>query len=215
MYKFQLFSSLLLVLGMFYHISSGTSCNYVEDISGNFFPTDFCIGSYGVYANSSTMYKCSSNGTYVTMMAYSDTFNCKGTPSTEINITSISIDYSGFSCGGMSCALVLFTKTYVNNNCSGNIHTFGVETAVTNKCYSSSRQYMYTCTSSEFVLTYYNDNSCTKKNSTITYSGCYKDTSTSIYYIVKTCDNPTSSSQVPAFSAIVSFVVVAIAYFGW
>jgi len=215
MYKIQLFSSLLLVLEIFYHICSGTSCNYIQ-LTEEYFPTDVCIGTYGTYSNNSVMYACSADGTYVTGSEYSDTFNCKGTPSSMINYTLETIGVSGLSCGGTNCALLVFEKYYLNNDCSGTPYDYFLNYLITNKCFSGvlSGSYMYTCSSSGYVMISYTDGSCAKKNSTFDYSGCYESYSTSVDYVVKTCGNPTTSSS-PVFSAVISFVMVAIAYFGW
>jgi len=223
MCKAQLLSSLLLFLSIFYHVTAGKRCNYFVDTfhdSGLYYPTDICNNVYGEVTNTSTMYKCSSDKTYITAISYSRADCNDNNITSSFNVSENEANYEIY-CGGISCALQLKEKTYTSSDCSGTAATFAILNWVTNVCYNSSAtlSIMYKCTSSNYTLEYYSDQNCKTKESSISYSGCHEETSTSsVKYVVSTCDNPyntskTSSSSQIAFSKFVSFVMVAIAFF--
>jgi len=197
-------------------------CNYIMytySYSGNYMPTDTCIGySYSSY-NSSYMYACSDDMMYVTYTTYSDSYNCMGNASTTTVIWSNNTYYQ-FLCSAMDC-IVQYTDTYYLStaDCTGTPYTTTQTGLVAGVCYnSSSTSLVYGCTDDDYTIFYYTDGMCATFSLSATIDeGCNEFTSVSDYYEIATCSRPgyygIASSQIPSFSAFVSFVMVAIAFF--
>jgi hypothetical protein len=198
-----------LIFSLFYRMTF-SDCNYFGDSnSASYEPTDTCIGYGGTISNSSTMYACSADGTYVTYMAYT-TSDCTGDAYYAVNYTSSDSGYT-FMCTGMDCAIVERVIEYSTTDCS-TIYYWTDVGYVGNTCYSG---YMYCCSDDSLTITSYTDSSCSGDSTSYsTDSSCVAYSSYSEKTTIHMCaDGATcsGSSAHPAFSAFISFVVVAIA----
>jgi len=208
MCKVQLLS--LLILSIFYRMADA-QCNYLK-VSDYYFPTDVCVG----YTGFSYMYACSSDNTMVAYSSYS-TDDCSGTMSSSFNITVNTTLYS-FMCGGDDCDAVYGYASYGTTDCSGTATSDSAVGFVAGMCYNSSgvsTSYSVCCTDSSFTYNTYTDSMCKEGVVSFSYTGCISGTSTSVSYSTSYCgaDAPACSSQLPSFSAFVSFVVIALAFF--
>jgi len=156
------------------------------------------------------MYTCSADNASITTTNY-DNIDCMGTPtSTTLNA---SLD---FFCGGKDCGLQYSLTAYdTSSTCSGSYATYELFSVVTGMCYTSSGSSInYTCTADSVTVKAYTDSTCSSQPAiTDGDTGCTgeSDFDVSYTYNVTHCGNP--SSQLPSFSAFISFFVMAIAFF--
>jgi len=178
---------LLLFLSILYRMTAGTLCNYFEDTSfdaGFYYPTDVCIEYYDSIYNTSEMYACSADGKSVMVSIYSMTGCNKHNLTSNYTVTQGEANYQ-FLCSGKSCAMALTEKVYTSTDCSGSVSSYASVNWVSNVCYNSSASVssMYTCSSSSYTVAVYSNGMCTgSPTASVTYSGCYKGSSSSLNF---------------------------------
>jgi hypothetical protein len=214
----------LSLLAMAFAYASATTCNYIE-ISETYFPTDACYGYETSSYNESYMYTCMMNMTsnmyYVNYSSF-DSFDCTGTIDYTYNIMSGDTGYE-FLCGQDDCSVVYEYDVYDStDDCTGTPYTRSQYPVVAGICNndSTSYSYVYGCTDDSYTMYTYSDSMCKTLSTKTKYSKeCIGSslTTTSVLYKVATCGMPgyygIASSQIPAFSTLISFVMIAVAFF--
>jgi len=215
--------AILSFLALAFAYASADMCNYIMytfSSSGVYIPTDICVGYTTSIYNSSSMYSCmttSTNMYYVSYMSY-DNYDCSGNATTTYSIWANDTDYQ-FLCSADACAVEYELKSYSVSDCSGDADSTYQYGIVAGVCYnSSSTSLVYGCTDDSYTVYSYSDGQCGTLLAKFKYSEeCLSVSSISTYYSIAECSKPgyygIASSQIPAFSTFVSFVMIAIAFF--
>jgi len=221
-------NSILSFLALAFAYAYGApTCNYLlytYSSSSLYIPPNVCVGyqtSSGY--NSSYMYSCMTTSTGAYYIAYTgyDNYNCGGNSSSSYEIWANNTNYQ-FLCSAEDCIVEYEDEYYTSvDDCSGTPYTTTQYGFVAGVCYniSSSGSFVYGCTDDSYTIFTYSDGMCSDYLLKVVYdSGCesYVSTYSSDYSIPK-CSKPgyygIASSQIPAFSTFVSFVMIAIAFF--